>query len=64
MAKKRKRRNKGRGRGCLIGLFVTLLVICLLVIAALKLTEKITTEIDLKTYPLEHTDIIYKYADE
>lgn len=64
MAKKKKRRNNGRGKGCLVALFVTVLVICILVVAALKLTEKIATEIDLKTYPLEYTDIIYKYADE
>ncbi len=64
MAKKKKRRNKGRGGCCLGGLFITVLVVCILVVLGLKLTEKITTEIDLKTYPLEYTDIIYKYSDD
>ena len=61
---KKKRRNKRNFSGCFIAVFVVILVLCILVIAGLKLTEKIATEIDLKMYPLKYTDIVYKYADE
>ena len=64
MAKRRRRRNRNRGGYCLIGLFVTVLIICILAVVGLKLTEKIVSDLDKKTYPLKYTDIIYKYADE
>lgn len=61
---KKKRKNNGCSTGCLVILFVTLLIICIAAIAGLKLTEKIKSDIDLKTYPLKYTDSVYRYADE
>ncbi|MBR6513197.1 MAG: lytic transglycosylase domain-containing protein [Clostridia bacterium] len=70
MAKKR-RRNRRRARaGIFAGgagiiiLFVLLLTVCILCLVGLKLTEKVATEIELRTYPLEYSDIISKYCNE
>ena len=65
MAKKKRKKLKrrGGGGGWIIALFVVF-VLCVIAIVGLKITEKIGTEIELRTYPLEYTDIIYKYADE
>lgn len=61
---KKKRRNNGCAGGCCIALFVAALLICVAVIAGLKLTDKIRSDLDQKMYPLKYTDIIYRYSDE
>lgn len=63
MAKKR-RKNRRNGSIRLIVIFIVLLMLCIGCVIGLKLTEKIATEIDLRTYPLEYTDIIFRYSRE
>ncbi len=63
MAKKKRKRTKCKGRSWIIAVFLVF-ALCICAVVGLKLTEKIGTEIELKTYPLKHTEIIYKYADE
>lgn len=66
MQKKRrkKRRNKSFFGTCLVVFLVIVFLLCVLALAGLKFTEKISDEIDLKTYPLKYTDIIDKYSEE
>lgn len=54
--------RKKRAKGCYTTALIVVLVVCVLIIVALKVTEKVVPKLEQMNYPLEYTDIIYRYA--